>query len=66
MKKIIKLKEGDSIPNGAKYLHSEESKEYIGSKEKLVDAGILFNTYRTIHVYETTIYFYYEVEDNKK
>lgn len=63
MTKIIKLKEGDEIPKGAKFLHSKEEKTYLGSREVLEDRGFFFDSYRTVHRYWTDVYFFYEVDE---
>lgn len=60
--KIKKLKEGDTIPEGAKFLKSTEEKEVIGRTVKY-DHGIFFTDRYTITEYEMVTYFYYEVDD---
>lgn len=57
-RKIIKLKEGDTIPDGANYLHSEQVKEKSG---EYTSYGFLWDT--VYNQYRVVTYFYYEVEE---
>ncbi len=56
-RKIIKLKEGDTVPEGAKFFHTEQVKEKIGER---TDYGLLWHT--VYNQYQLVRYFYYEIE----
>jgi hypothetical protein len=59
MKRIIKLRERDAIPDGAVFLHSVTEKEY--SHTEYGTDWVLFQT-QYIY-YKNVTYFYYQIED---
>lgn len=59
MKRIIKLNQGDTIPENAKFLSSDKQKVVLG---RYTDYGFIFDTEYTRYGYK--IIFYYEIDDN--
>ncbi len=60
MKRIIRLKQGDIIPENAKFLYAKEEKDPTKPHRNIREG--LFVT-REITYYETSVYFYYEVDE---
>ena len=58
--KIIKLKEGDNVPENTKFLYSKEEPNYSKSRIETRE-GIIFSKDYRITPLETV--FYYEVEE---
>jgi hypothetical protein len=69
MTKIIKLKQGDSVPSGAKFLYAKDEQELTGIKTVIYDdvftvftLGLAGSAVRRIPQYRAQTYFFYEVE----
>ena len=70
MRKIIKLREGDAVPENAKYLNSEKEPDRSRQYERWAPTkGIrgsipLFGTETLYRITPVTTFHYYEVETN--
>lgn len=64
VKKIIKIKEGDSIPENGKFLSTEQKKEFAG-QEIFYKHGFFSSEKITKTEYKLVTYFYYEVDEAK-
>lgn len=72
MKQIVKFKEGDQIPDGAKYLKSDYEKDYTRARMETRPAsglaGLLpfsLNMVEDYWVVPNVLVHYYEVENEK-
>jgi hypothetical protein len=66
MKVLKRFKEGDAIPEGAKFISKEQVKDdmpYRFSSE-VVSSGFFFERTRTYAHYHVRTYYIYEVEDD--
>jgi hypothetical protein len=63
MKKIIKLRTGDTVPEGAKHLYSASENDYDNVRYSYEYGLFMETTYRHVPV---ITFHYYEVEINEK
>ena len=64
MKNIIRIKEGEMIPEGATFLSANQEKEFDG-QEVSYNHGFFFTDKITKTKYKLVTYFYYAIEENK-
>ena len=64
MKIIKKFKEGETVPDGAKFLTTEIVEGTPWYSERIVSYGLIFDTYQITKHTPRTRYYVYEVEQS--